>query len=78
MYAAGCDYRPVSDTAGSDQTALPAQKAANIASGGTDGVGNDRFTGANWAWMIVGGLIWILSLFGLYPVITQPELFVEP
>jgi hypothetical protein len=59
-------------------TALPAQKAANIASGDADGVGNNRFTGANWAWMLVGGLIWILSLFGLYLVITQPELFVEP
>ncbi len=58
--------------------ALPAQKAANAASGDADGSSNSSFTGANWVWMILGGLIWALSLFGLYIIITQPELFVDP
>ena len=55
--------------------ALPAQKAANAASGDSTGSSNATFTGANWVWMILGGLIWALSLFGLYFIITQPELF---
>ncbi len=57
--------------------ALPAQKAANAASGDPDGSGNSGFTGANWVWLILGGLIWALSLFGLYLIITQPELFAD-
>ncbi len=57
--------------------ALPAQKAANAASGDADGSGNANFTGANWVWMILGGLVWALSLFGLYFIITQPELFAD-
>lgn len=58
--------------------ALLAQKAANVASGDANGSGNAVFTGANWVWMILGGLIWALSLFGLYFIVTQPELFVDP
>jgi hypothetical protein len=58
--------------------AVPAQKAANAASGDASGSGNATFTGANWVWMILGGLIWALSLFGLYFIVTQPELFVDP
>lgn len=58
--------------------ALPAQKAANAASGDDAGSSNANFTGANWVWMILGGLIWALSLFGLYFIVTQPELFVDP
>ena len=57
--------------------ALPAQKAANAASGDANGSSNANFTGANWVWMILGGLIWALSLFGLYFIITQPELFAD-
>jgi hypothetical protein len=58
--------------------ALPAQKAANVASGDADGTSNERFTGANWAWLILGVLIWIQYLFGLYLVVTHPELFTDP
>jgi hypothetical protein len=58
--------------------ALPGQKAANAASGDADGTGNERLTGANWAWLILGGLIWIQYLFGIYLVVTHPELFTEP
>lgn len=57
--------------------ALPAQKAANAASGDASGSSNANLTGANWVWMILGGLIWALSLFGLYFIITQPELFAD-
>ena len=58
--------------------ALFAQKAANVASGDASGSGNADFTGANWVWMILGGLFWALTLFGLYFIITEPELFVDP
>ena len=57
--------------------AVPAQKAANLASGDADGDGNSKLTGANWAWMIVGGLYWILVIFGFYLLLTQPEVFAE-
>ena len=58
--------------------ALTAQKAANAASGDANGSRNADFTGANWVWMILGGLFWALSLFGLYAIVTQPELFADP
>jgi hypothetical protein len=58
--------------------ALPAQKAANIASGDAPGAGNRRLTVANWAWMILGGLALLLSFVNLYLVVAHPELFVEP
>lgn len=57
--------------------ALTAQKAANVASGDPNGESNSKLTGANWAWLILGGLFWILALFGLYLVVAEPELFVE-
>ena len=56
---------------------LPAQRAANVASGDPGGTGNSKLTGANWAWMIIGGLFWIMSLLGVYLILMEPELLVE-
>lgn len=56
---------------------LKAQEAINTACGDPAGAGNGQFTLANWIWMIFGGLIWALVLFGLYLVILEPELFMN-
>ncbi len=56
---------------------LPAQRSANAASGDAAGDSNRRLTGANWVWLIIGGLIWLPSLFGLYLLIMHPELFAQ-
>lgn len=53
---------------------LPAQNAANAASDDPDGRGNARLTAANWAWLLVGGLIWLLNVVGLYAVFVDPSL----
>lgn len=39
---------------------LAMQRAANTASGDPTGEANSRFTAANWVWMILGGLAWLL------------------
>lgn len=49
--------------------ALPllwAQHAANRAEGDSSGASNRALTGANIAWIILGGLIWLLMLLGFY------------
>ena len=53
---------------------LPAQRAINFACNDPAGTTNSRFSAANWAWMIVGGLFWLLILFGLYAMYFAPEL----
>jgi len=53
---------------------LPAQKAANAASDDPDGSGNARLTAANWAWILLGGLFWLLNLVGLAAIIMGPGL----
>ena len=44
---------------------LKAQAMINLSCGDPDGAGNDRLTKANWAWMIVGALLWVLVIAGL-------------
>ncbi|MBB3342470.1 hypothetical protein [Luteimonas sp. RC10] len=39
---------------------LAMQRAANAACGDPDGAGNRRFTWANWVWIVIFGLIWLL------------------
>ena len=56
---------------------LKAQEAINIACEDPNGASNGQLTLANWTWMVIGGLIWVLFLFGFYLVITEPELFFE-
>lgn len=41
------------------------QRAANQASGDPEATGNARLTVANWAWLVVGGLLWLLNLAGI-------------
>lgn len=45
---------------------LKMQRAINAACGDTDGATNSKLSGANWAWIIAGGLVWALALFGLF------------
>ena len=42
-----------------------AQRAANIASGDPQALSNNRFTAANWVWIVLGGLFWLLLGIGL-------------
>ncbi len=42
-----------------------AQSAANVAEGDPDGAGNAVITGANIAWLVLGGLVWLLALLGM-------------
>lgn len=41
------------------------QRAANIASGDPQALSNNRFTVANWIWIVLGGLFWLLLGIGL-------------
>lgn len=56
---------------------LKAQEAINIACEDPNGASNDQLTLGNWTWMVLGGLIWALFLFGFYLLIAEPELFAE-
>ncbi len=53
---------------------LPAQKAINAVCGDEGGTSNARLTIANWIWMVLGGLMWLLVLIGIYAVIEDPTL----
>jgi hypothetical protein len=44
---------------------LKAQDMINLSCGDPQGRGNDRLTKANWAWMIVGAVGWVLAVVGL-------------
>lgn len=56
---------------------LGGQRAINVACDDPAGEANANYTLANWAWMVVGGLIWLLLFFGLYAMFFAPELLVE-
>jgi hypothetical protein len=45
---------------------LPAQNAINLAENDPDGMSNSRFTGANYAWMAGGIVLWILAFIGIF------------
>jgi hypothetical protein len=47
-----------------------AQRQINTACGDPEGATNSNLTGANWAWMILGAMIWMLVLAGTF----MPEL----
>jgi hypothetical protein len=44
---------------------LKVQPAINLSQNDPDGVSNRNFSGANYAWIIFGGLFWILVLIGM-------------
>lgn len=56
---------------------LKAQEAINFACEDPAGTSNQNLTLANWVWIILGGLIWVLLLFGLYLIFAEPEFFAE-
>jgi hypothetical protein len=45
---------------------LPVQNQINARCGDPTGSSNDRLTGANIAWCVVGVVIWVLALIGLF------------
>lgn len=45
---------------------LPAQNAINFAENDPDGSSNSKFTGANYSWMAIGVLLWVLSIIGIF------------
>jgi hypothetical protein len=47
-----------------------AQQFINISCGDPEGTSNSQLTGANWAWMVVGSIFWLLTVAGL----LMPEL----
>ncbi len=53
---------------------LPAQKAINAVCGDDAGNSNSKLTVANWAWMVLGGIFWLLILIGTYAMIVDPTL----
>ena len=52
---------------------LAAQKAANSAAGDPQGESNNTLTAANIVWMVVGVLLWLLVLLGLYVAMVGEE-----
>jgi hypothetical protein len=44
---------------------LKAQEMINLSCDDPEGKGNDRLTKANWAWIIVGAVGWLLVIVGL-------------
>ena len=65
---------PVASTLLATFLLFPAQKAINAVCGDEDGSANSKLTVANWAWMIVGGIVWLLILLGTYAMIVDPTL----
>jgi hypothetical protein len=56
---------------------LKGQRAINIACDDPEGVGNGGLTVANWVWMVLGGLLWLVILFGVYALMFAPHLLAE-
>jgi hypothetical protein len=53
-------------------TLYTAQRAANVAEGDPTGSTNSAITAANIAWLVLGGLLWILILLGLFVTLAGP------
>ena len=51
---------------------LHAQKAINVAADDVGGSSNARLTAINWVWMLLGGVLWLLALIGIFAVATDP------
>ncbi len=47
-----------------------AQQAINLAENDPAGQSNAHFTAANIVWLVLGGLVWLLSLIGLYALLV--------
>ncbi len=53
------------------------QRAINLVSGDPEGSTNQGLSVVNWVWLVLGTLLWLLLLFGLYAVLFAPELLAE-
>ncbi len=56
---------------------VKAQNAINFACDDPTGSVNRSLTLVNCVWMVLGALLWLLVLIGVYALILEPELFVE-
>lgn len=56
---------------------LQSQRAINVVCDDPEGKTNANYTLANWVWMVLGGLVWLLALFGIYALFFAPELLAE-
>lgn len=54
---------------------LKAQKAINHAVNDPDGSQNDSFTAANYVWMILGGILWLLVILGIFATVAEPVMY---
>ena len=52
------------------------QSAANLAYGDREGETNNNLTAANYAWLVFGLALWLLSMAGIY-MMANPEQFAE-
>jgi hypothetical protein len=52
---------------------LAAQKAANHAVGDPEGNSNNTLTAANIVWLVIGVLLWLLTLLGLYIAVVGED-----
>jgi hypothetical protein len=48
-----------------------AQRAINVALGDPEGTSNSQFTIANWIWIVVGVLLWVLILAGIFLEVSE-------
>ena len=53
---------------------IPAQRAINFAESDPEGSSNSKLTGANYFWIVLGALLWLLCLVGLVAITVSPEL----
>jgi hypothetical protein len=47
------------------------QRTINVVCGDPDGDSNSEFTWANYAWMLLGGLLWAVAIWGIYILLTE-------
>jgi hypothetical protein len=47
------------------------QRAINVVCGDPDGDSNSEFTWANYVWMLLGGLLWAVAIWGIYVLLTE-------
>lgn len=53
------------------RTVTKGQIGINIAADDPDGVSNSKLTGANYFWMVMGGLFWLLQIAGIIDMLNK-------
>ncbi len=49
---------------------LQIQKAINLTCDDPEGASNSKLTGANWAWLVLGAILWVGFLFSIWVVLS--------